>query len=167
MIEPITINFQLEWSEYHAAAELLRHTRYLLAPERAIGGLVLIGSVAWFFIGDLDLRSAFTFTAGLAVIFGAPLFRRLARQQHWRTEPFYQAPTTFTFSEGGIHFVMGRVESSLDWKYYQRFLETPDAFIFVYAKKAISLFPKRAFADERQLAEFRDLVRQKLERVGE
>lgn len=167
MIEPITINFQLEWREYHAAAERLRAARWLIAPERAIGGLILLASVAWFFLGDLDLRSTFTFTAGLAVIFGAPAWRRLARRHHWRNEPFYRASTTFTFSEDGLHFVMGRVESRLDWKYYQRFLETSDAFILVYAKKAISLFPKRAFADERQLAEFRDLVRQKLERMGE
>lgn len=167
MLEPITIRFQLEWREYHTATELLRAARYNLPPEKLIGGLLVIASSAWFFLGDLDLRTILPFSAGLLVIFGAPAWRRLAMRRRWRSEPFYQAPTTFTFSEREIHFVMGRVESRLDWKYYQRFLETPEAFVFVYAKKAISLFPKRAFTDQRQIAEFRDLVHQKLQRVGE
>lgn len=167
MAEPIIINFQLDWREYFAATETLRANRYTIAPEKVVGGLLITSGAAWFFIDNLNLLTIPIFTFGLAIIFGARPLRQFVTRLKWAGEPFYRSNATFTFVDQEIHFIIGRVESRLDWKYYQGFLETPDSFIFVYAKKAISLFPKRAFADDRQIAEFRNLVHKKLERVGD
>lgn len=165
--QTITIHFQLDWREYFAATEHLRANRYTIAPEKVLGGLLVLTSAVVFFIGNLNLGTIPISIVGISVIFGARPLRRILTRLKWSAEPFYRSEAIFTFTDHEIHFVMGRVESRLDWKYYQGFLETPDSFIFVYAKKAISLFPKRAFADERQIAEFRNLVHKKLERVGD
>jgi hypothetical protein len=55
-----------------------------------------------------------------------------------------------TFGEEKIDYLVGRVESHLEWKYYRYFLETPNAFLLVTSGLAISVFPRRAFASEEE-----------------
>ena len=57
---------------------------------------------------------------------------------------------------------MGIIESNLDWKYYQRLIEKPDGFLLVYGNDSFNLLPKRAFADETLIQEFRALASKKL-----
>ncbi len=59
---------------------------------------------------------------------------------------------------------MGHVESNLDWKYYQRMIESPDGFLLIYGDDSFNLFPKRAFAGEEMDHEFRALARKNLKR---
>ena len=162
MAERITIKFQLDWREFFAAREFFRATRYNLAPEKALGGLIAAASSFWFFLDSLNLRATAGLAAGLIIIFGARPMRRLATYLKWRGEPYFSVPNQFTFTDEGVHFVMGRVESHLDWKYYQRFLESPDGFLFIYGEEAISLFPKRAFAGAEEIDAFRTLARKKI-----
>lgn len=162
MAERITIRFRLDWREYFAAREFFRATRYNMAPEHALGGLLVVASCFWFFLDKLNLRATAGLAAGLILIFAARPMRELATYLKWRGEPFFSAENTFTFTDEGVHFVMGRVESHLDWKYYQRFLESPDGFLFIYGEEAISLFPKRAFAGADEIDAFRALAKKKI-----
>jgi hypothetical protein len=57
---------------------------------------------------------------------------------------------------------MGHVESNLDWKYYQRMLESPDGFLLIYGDDTFNLLPKRAFANDEMINQFRTLAVSKL-----
>ncbi len=158
----MTINFFLNRDEYHAAQEFFRHTRSLIEPEKVIGGLLLVASALWFFLDDLNLAAAAGLAAGLIMIFGPPIFRRWEANRKWKREPLYHTEHAVAFSEEGIHFVMGRIESNLDWQYYQRLVESPDGFLLVYGNDSFNFIPKRAFNGDGAINEFRALARKKL-----
>ncbi|HKX32234.1 MAG TPA: YcxB family protein [Blastocatellia bacterium] len=158
----MNINFFLDWEEYLKAQEFFRQSRYSLAPEKMIGGGLLAASALWFFLNNLNLLAAIGLPLGLAIIFAPPLLRRFSLKRKWRREPLYHTEHTVSFSEEGVNFLMGRVESNLRWNYYQRMLESPEGFLLIYGNDSFNLFPKRAFPNQEALATFRDLAAKKL-----
>ncbi len=125
-----------------------------LPIERIVGWLVVVGSSFWFFLASLPPPAIGGFFGGLLLLFVGPPLRRWLRLRHWRgrwrSEPFLCLENMVTFTEGKIDYLVGRVESHLEWKYYRYFLETPNAFLLVTSGLAISVFPKRAFASEEE-----------------
>ncbi|MCI0337303.1 MAG: YcxB family protein [Acidobacteria bacterium] len=158
----MSINFFLDWSEYFEAQEFFRQSRYNIVPEKVIGGVLMTLSALWFFLDDLSLFAAIGLVAGMIIVLGTPHLRRWASMRKWKREPLYQREHAVSFSEEGVYFLMGHVESNLDWKYYQQVLESPDGFLLIYGKDAFNLFPKRAFPSEDMITAFRALATSKL-----
>jgi hypothetical protein len=158
----MSIRFFLNWKEYFSAQEFFRRDRYNVAPENVIGGVLMTLSALWFFIDDLNMLAAIAFAIGLVIFLGVPLSRRWSLKRKWAREPLYQSEHSVDFSEEGIHYLMGQVESDLDWQYYQRLLESPEGFLLIYSNDSFNLFPKRAFASEELINDFRALATSKL-----
>jgi YcxB-like protein len=158
----LNINFYLKWEEYFEAQEFFRRYRYNIAPEKVIGGVLMTLSALWFFLDDLSLFAIIGLVAGLIIILAAPHLRRWDSKRKWNREPLYQTQHTVSFNEEGIYFLMGRIESNLDWRYYQWMLESSDGFLLIYGNDSFNFFPKRAFAGEGTINEFRKLVTSKL-----
>lgn len=158
----MSIKFFLDWQEYFAAQEFFRRHRYNLAPEKIVGGLILLASALWFLLGGMQPAAVFGLIVGLLIIFAAPFVRRRNAYHRWRREPLFHTEHNVSFSEEGIHFLMGQVESQLVWQYYQRWLENSAGFLFVYGNDSFSFFPKRAFAGEQMIDDFRALAAKKL-----
>jgi hypothetical protein len=150
----VTIRFQLQPEEYAAALEQFHQVRTPLPIERIVGWLVVAGSSFWFFLASLPPMAMAGFFGGLLLLFAGPPLRRWLRLSHWRgrwrSEPFLHLENVVTFGEEKIDYLVGRVESHLEWKYYRYFLETPNAFLLVTSGLAISVFPRRAFASEEE-----------------
>jgi len=160
----LSIRFFLNWQDYFGAQEFFRDHRYSVAPEKIIGGVVMVASAVWFFLDDLNLAATSGLALGLIIIFGAPRARRWASKRKWRREPLYQTEHAVSFSDEGVHFLMGHVESNLDWLYYQRLVESPEGFLLIYGDDAFNFFPKRAFDGESRINEFRRLAQKKLKK---
>ena len=111
---------------------------------------------------QLDARRRVIANVGLIVIFGVPLMRRWASKRKWNREPLYQTEHEIAFSDEGVYFRMGQIESNLVWHYYQRLVEGPDGFLLVYGNDSFNLLPKRAFTDDTLVQEFRALASKKL-----
>jgi hypothetical protein len=158
----VSINFFLGWKEYFKAQEFLRQSQYTMAPERVIGGVILALSAFWFFLDRLNLYAGIGLALGVGIVFGIPLLRRWSSMRKWKREPLYHAEHRVSFSEEGVNFLMGHVASNLDWKYYQRLLESPEGFLLIYGSSSFNLFPKRAFPNEKAMADFRALAAKKL-----
>ena len=157
-----SIRFFLQWDEYFAAQEFFRRRRQSITPEWGWGGLLILLGVILLWIGGLSIFAADALLVGLVVIFGAPLARRWASKRKWQREPLYHAEHEVAFSEDGVYFRMGHIESNLDWKYYQRLVESRDGLLLVYGNDSFNLLPKRAFADEHLIQAFRALALKKL-----
>jgi YcxB-like protein len=157
-----SINFFLSWKEYFSAHEYFRFARYQLAPERVAGGLLMAISAFWFFLDHLNLLAVIGLAIGMIIVFGLPLIRRWSWKRKWEREPLYREQHEVSYSEEGIRYLMGHVESNLDWKYYQRMLESPDGFLLIYGDDAFNLLPKRAFANDEMINQFRKLAAAKL-----
>lgn len=157
-----SINFFLQWEEYFAAQEFFRRSRQSIAPEWGWGGALVLAGVILLFVEGLSLFAADVLLIGLIVIFGVPLMRRWASKRKWNREPLYQTEHEIAFSDEGVYFRMGQIESNLVWHYYQRLVEGPDGFLLVYGNDSFNLLPKRAFTDDTLVQEFRALASKKL-----
>ena len=157
----IELNFFLSWYEYYAALELFRRQRASVPSDKVVGGLLmLLGIVLWLATGNGLLSAAFL-AGGLAVALVSAPMRRLLFKQRWLREPLYSAEHKITFAEQGVFFQMGAVESNLPWSYYESFLEIPDGFLLIYGE-AFNFLPKRGFANQAAIKEFRELISKKL-----
>jgi hypothetical protein len=157
----IELNFFLQWYEYYAALELFRRQRATVPSDKVVGGLLmLLGIVVWLTTGNGLLGVAFL-AGGLAVALLSAPARRLLFKQRWLREPLYSTEYKIAVAEQGVFFQMGAVESNLPWSYYDSFLEVPDGFLLIYGE-AFNFLPKRGFANEAAINEFRELIRKKL-----
>ena len=158
-----TINFYLQWEEYFAAQEFFRRSRQSIDPLRILGGLLMLLGAFVFFLGGWAIYiGAYLFLVGVNLLFGAHWVRRWVSKRKWEREPLYQTQHEVAFSEEGVYFRMGQIESNLDWKYYQRLMESPDGLLLVYGNDSFNLLPKRAFANEALLNKYRALAQKKL-----
>ena len=157
-----SINFFLQWEEYFAAQEFFRRNRQSVAPEWLAGGALLLVSLAMLLVEGLSWLAAVVLVVGALVILAAPLIRRWASKRKWQREPLYETEHEVAFRDEGVYFRMGVIESNLDWKYYQRVMESPNGLLVVYGNDSFNFLPKRAFANEKLLDEYRSLATSKL-----
>ena len=157
-----SINFFLQWEEYFAAQEFFRRSRQSVAPEWLAGGALLLVGLAMLFVEGLSWLAAVVLVVGALVILAAPLIRRWASKRKWQREPLYETEHEVAFRDEGVYFRMGVIESNLDWKYYQRVMESPNGLLVVYGNDSFNFLPKRAFANEKLLDEYRSLATTKL-----
>ncbi len=156
------IHFFLDWKEYFAAREFMRASRNLIAPEKVVGGLLMVSSALWYFFSDLNPLAFGGLATGLAIVFGMPAIRRWSSKRKWDREPLYHAEHKLLFNAEGIFLQMGNIESNLSWRYYRSVLESPDGFLLVAGDGAFNYFPKRVFGGESMINEFRELAAAKL-----
>ena len=158
----MSINFYLNWEEYFAAQEFFRRNQGAPAPELFRGGALIVLGLVLYLTGDLARMAGVLVLLGLLVISGAPVLRKWASRRKWDREPLFQTEHKISARDEGIHFQMGRIESNLVWQYYQRILESPDGFLLIYGDDAFNYLPKRAFANEEMINNFRALASKKL-----
>lgn len=157
-----SIKFYLTWEEYFAAQEFFRRQHQSIAPEWVAGVLLILAGAALLFFDGLGVFAIAVMLLGGVVIVAGPQVRRLASNRKWRREPLFETEHEVAFSDAGVYFRMGIIESNLDWKYYQQVMESPEGLLLVYGNESFNLLPRRAFADERLLNEFRSLATQNL-----
>lgn len=159
-----SIKFYLTWEEYFAAQEFFRRKHQAVAPEWVIGGLLTVAGIALMFMDGMGVFAVGVALLGLVVIFAGPRLRRLASNRKWVREPLFETEHEVSFSEDGVYFRMGEIESNLDWKYYQRVMENPNGLMLVYGNDSFNLLPKRAFANEKLFDEFRSIATRNLQK---
>ncbi len=153
-----SIHFFLQWEEYFAAQEFFRRNRQTVAPEWRAGAAFLLIGLILLFIEGMSVFAILALVIGVAVMILSPHARRWSSKRKWRREPLYETEHEVSFSENGVYFRMGVIESNLDWKYYQSVMESPNGLLMVYGNDSFNLLPKRAFADETLFSQFRSLA---------
>jgi len=157
----IHVRFSLNWKEYYDAQRfLLRQSG--LGTDKIFGVTLLLLSALLWYAGGYGFYPPGAFAIGLGVLFAPPLFRRLEFKRKWAREPLHHAEHIVAFEEEGISYTQDRFASRLDWNYYQRMIESQHGFLLIYGDEIFSLIPKRAFADEQMMREFRALASAKL-----
>ncbi len=157
-----SIKFYLTWEEYFAAQEFFRRQHQSIAPEWVAGILLILAGAALLFFDGLGVFALVVMLLGGIVIFAGPRVRRLASNRKWQREPLFEMEHEVAFSDAGVYFRMGIIESNLDWKYYQRLIEYPEGLLLVYGNESFNFLPKRAFANENLFKEFRSLATRNL-----
>ncbi len=101
-----------------------------------------------------------------AVVLVAILLAALAGVPAWRAfqyvrNPERSASATWKIAERRIEILTGRGTAKVDWKTFERPVETWHLFLLHSAanRQSVYILPKRAFRDGAQQARFRELVK--------
>lgn len=66
------------------------------------------------------------------------------------------------FNDQGIQFKTVSINSEIKWDFYSKVWETQKFFFLFYGKELFSLLPKRAFQNNENVIEFRELIKRKI-----
>jgi hypothetical protein len=77
--------------------------------------------------------------------------------------PKFHEHTQLTFTPEHIHYKTPTIDSTIDWKLFAGLVEDDELFLLLYAApRSYAVVPKRAFASEAALAQFRELARERV-----
>lgn len=159
----IDIKFNLDWREYYAAQRFLAAHRRRTPAERIIAPILAVAGIAAGLIsGDLWIAGVAVAIA-VIVLFAGPRLRRREIHKRFAREPFHRQEHAVSFDSDGVEYVQGRIVSRYPWNFYERVIESGDAFLLVCGEDAFNLIPKRAFDGNDSVDEFRRLATGKLQ----
>jgi hypothetical protein len=164
--EQVDVRFRLPWQEYYAAERFLLRQRQRFAPEQFVGVALLTVSAALYAVAGLGWFQPLMSAAGLVLV-STPFFRRQGLRRRWAREPLHREEHVISFTKSRIRYLLGGVESDLNWSYFQSWLESPDGFLLVTGEDVFNLIPKRAFAGEAAVSRFRAMAASKLRPVNQ
>jgi hypothetical protein len=90
-----------------------------------------------------------------------PTFFFLGRWQFrrgWKGQPSLELHQRWDISDAGIKTDNGTTSSEMKWTAFRSFLDQPTLFMLYPSEFSFHMVPKRAFADDAQVEEFRDLL---------
>jgi hypothetical protein len=158
--DPISISFINELKD-HIEAQRFIYSKGLMAKLDKIVAVLLLG----FGIYCLVFVGWFWWTIIWFPLAAAEWFNLLTLS-YWRTKIEFQRNPKFreeyhlTFSHENIRFQTLSFDSTLQWTYYERVIESPSLFLLMYGKGLYALIPKRCFSSNDQIDAFRALVRE-------
>ena len=159
----IAIEFEHRLAEHQRAQRLFFAGRLrantILAVLATAFGIVLLATaglqwwtVVWLVPAPLN---------GLIRLILAPL----AVRYMFRRMPKFHERTVLRFSEEHIDYKTASIDSTLAWSLFTELIEDEELFLLRYkAPRSYAVVPKRAFASQATIVEFRDLVHRKLGR---
>jgi len=66
------------------------------------------------------------------------------------------------FNEDVIIYKTAQIDSKLNWSLYYKVIETDEFFMLVYGKNMYSVIPKRAFKNDKEIDQFKQLINSKI-----
>ena len=167
MNESVHISFRHTETEYLAATRLyfLRSTAlqtgWIVGFVLFSAGLVLLPML-------LGYSLPLLINVLLIAVVGAGWFHRTVidiPRRYFRGDPKFRDEYHLTFSDAGIQFQTLNMSSMIAWNFYTGLIEDDKFYLMKYGNNihSVSILPKRAFADSRQEATFRQLLRRNLD----
>ena len=159
------LEFEITEPEYREATTAASNTRSdSYRPLRVAGVIGAAAGFALLFEADRTdwLAPALLVLLGLFLPIYPSLRYRRAVDDGWQTYSTL-GPVVWEFSPEGVHFKSALINTYYSWYAFKSFSETPKVFL-LYRGGTPAVISKRAFADARQEAEFRSLVKTMLTR---
>ena len=160
----VALSFTYTEDEYTSAARAF----YARTPHTKFNFYLGVGVVAASLLfaalaGDPYL-GGMLFVVGFVAVAARYYAEYVQPRRHFRDNTKFRDTYHLTFSDEGVLFRAGEMESKLGWGFYTGVWETPDFYFLVYGEDLFSLLPKRVFRGRRQEeAAFRELLRRKLD----
>jgi YcxB-like protein len=101
---------------------------------------------------------------GLGVCLIPDLYYRFFFVSFWRSPPYVREAVVLQVNPEGMVYHSDSVQATLKWHVYTHFVETRNLFLVYLSPQLYGVLPKRAFNDSTQMAQFRSLLRQTLDR---
>jgi len=153
----VTLNYQLTLDDWLEAARSLREG----GKRWTFRVFMLLYScfTAFFFFTTRDAGMRNICAAGLAFsaffAFCDLFLIRFVWRNALKNNPDTTQPVTVEVNGDELHFQRQNTDTRVSWEKYTRFRETPNLFVLHWSPKVFQLVPKRAFANETDLEQFR------------
>lgn len=158
----ISISFYNEVRDHIAAQRLLYQKSMMAKVDKVVAVLLLcIGAIGVIFVGAI-WWTLMCFPLAVLEWFDLLSVRPLVMRVAFRRNSKFREEYHLTFSPENIGFKTLSIDSTLQWTYYQRVIESARLFLLMYGKDAYTLIPKRCFKSEDELNAFRALLAEKI-----
>ena len=151
------LNYQLTLDDWLEAAKTMKSNTGLKTGNRIILAVCCLLGVCYFYINDRFFKNIALFGISIAVLF--LLFVSFGLRFLWsralKNNPDTLRPVTVVANRQELHFQGHDAESRIKWQKNTRFRETPNLFALHWSPKVFQIIPKRAFANETNLNQFR------------
>jgi hypothetical protein len=156
----ITIRFMNELPD-HLETQRLLYKRTLLAKLDKVVAILLAGFGAYAVRGaGLRWWTLIWFPLAFLEWFDLLSLDRLRTRIWFRRNPKFREEYCLTFTRDCIHFQTASIDSTLQWTYYERVIESPTLFLLMYGKGLYTLIPKRCFPSEEQQSALRAMLQE-------
>jgi hypothetical protein len=160
---PIALHFEPEFDEYLHGMRLYDSKE--IASPRSMIRPALIGTAVGLLLYWLNDRQWPYLFVGIALVAIMRLAVFSARKPQCRAiykSKTAQGPFDVVFDENGMFSESKNGKTELAWHAFEQLMESPRVILLVYSKYGYVTVPKRAFASQEQLAEFRELATSKI-----
>jgi hypothetical protein len=155
----MTIQYQLTLDDFvEAYGPVVR--------KRAVGLKVLLGIYSLFclFIAVSEFSRGKIFFPFFMLFCGflvpyTSLYQKIHLKKLWTNNQHLAWPHRMTADNRGAVFQTTHTRHEISWQAYKKHVETPHLFLLYLSNQGIHIVPKRVFADESQVNEFRALLR--------
>ena len=158
-LKPVELVFTYTKQEYLRAA---RH--YLLASKTitlrnvVLVGVLVVFALAYGIWGGFNTGSVVLLVlGGVVLLLGCTLYFYIPARSYSKTGKYHEE-YRLAFTGEGIHFTTPSIDSQIGWATYTDAWESREVFYLITGPQAYTVVPKRAFAGEEQMADFRALL---------
>lgn len=118
------------------------------------------GDISWnrIFL-EVILPNAIIFTLFYGLIHAIQYF---SIKRNFENQPSFRNEISVETTEEGLQINTVTSESKIKWSVYTHWKENSNLFLVYQAPNLFNLFPKRAFASDRQVDEFREILASRL-----
>ncbi len=164
----ITIEFDHRLDEHQRARRLYYKKKSSLArADKIVAIFLVVFGVASVWLAGLRWWSLIWFVLAPLEWFDLLSIEPLILRYVFKRSAKFHERTTLSFSEERIHYKTPSIDSTLDWSLFTGLIEDDELFLLPYkAPRTYATIPKRSFASEEAKAEFRELVRKKVNQVS-
>ncbi|MFO7166806.1 MAG: YcxB family protein [Chloroflexota bacterium] len=158
--QTLVLRYTQQIGELTHAARLYQRTTRKHQLYKVLGALVIF-LAAW-----LVLTRGPAVGPALLVVLGAFLWfdpvPLLVIYGAFRNSPAVREPYETVIDERGTHITIGGNRVNRTWDKYLGFLESDRVFVLVYGRWGYTVIPKRALADQAQVAALREMLRARI-----
>ncbi len=162
MNEEIAVRFHPELRDQIRASMVLYRASIWRICDRIAGTIAVVAGVTLFVLWGWKWWLAILIPVALSEWSD---FLHLHTVQAWiffKRNPKFRGEYILTFHPEGLHFKTTAIDSTLGWSYYDNAIEDSAVFVLSYGKSMCTVIPKRAFRNEDEVIQFRNLIQSKI-----
>ena len=163
MTEPIEIECSFSESEYVSAVRSFYSYAYRTTFIIYLSGaFALLGFAILWYSGASDAFGLVLTT--LSLTFFVSRFRShfISPRQDFRSNPSVGEPFSVVLNDDLLEVTSSNSQSLIKWSFFRQVLESRDFYFLLDGGYQPLIIPKRAFDDESEESDFRDLVSRKI-----
>lgn len=158
----MSLRFSNNYKEFTEAMNLYYSKTQKRKFDIVLGLLFSLVSVALFIFLEQTYIYIILFCVGMLLFLFSMYKGAIYSKIRFAKDKKFNEEYEIDFNDQGMHFKTVSIDSVIKWDYYAKVWETEKFFYLFYGKDLFSLFPKRAFANDECMKEFRELVKGKI-----